>query len=452
MEFFYTPGPTAYYVMPKPIGPVCNLNCTYCYYLEKEHLFSTDRSHMRMSDEVLERYIDEYIQSRNAAEVLFTWHGGEPTLLGIDYFKKIIRLQQQYARGKVISNSLQTNGTLLTDDWCQFFKQNQFLIGLSLDGPAHCHDKYRLSRDGSSTFAKVMKGVELLQKHGVEYNILAVINSYNAQFPVEVYRFFKSIGTQFIQFTPIVERINPTAKGLQLLSNQSTTPDAQLTETTVSPEAYAQFMMAVFDDWVLNDVGKVFVVNFDCLLANRVGEPPALCTHAKTCGHAGVMEFNGDVYACDHFVFPEYYLGNIMQTPLHKLMYDEKQLQFGADKAAKLPRYCQQCDYLLYCNGDCPKNRFATTPDGEPGLNYLCKGYKILYHHVAPYMDFMAGELAAKRPPANVMTWARQRIKPVATTVVADSTPKPVATGANDPCPCGSGKKYKQCCRLKPKA
>jgi len=391
------------YVMLKPVGSACNLNCTYCYYLEKEHLYPSVKSQM-MSDTILEKFTEEYINAQTQNEILFTWHGGEPLLRSISFYKKALEYQKKYGRGRKIDNVLQTNGTMLTDAWCEFFKENNFLIGISIDGPQDFHDEYRRDKGGLPTFVKVMKGIDLLKKHGVEFNAMAVVNEYNANYPVEFFQFFKELGVKYIQFAPIVERINQQENGLKL-----TTPDeeAELAEFSVLPIQWGKFLVGLFDEWIKEDVGNIYIQMFDSTLANWVGEQPGICTLARHCGHAGVMEFNGDVYSCDHFVFPEYKLGNINTDSLASMMYSEKQLKFGTDKYDTLPRQCLECEFLFACNGECPKNRFARTKDGEYGLNYLCAGWKMFYGHVAPYMDFMKKELLNERPPANVMEWAK---------------------------------------------
>lgn len=394
------------YVMTKAVGSQCNLDCAYCYYLEKEKLYG-DRKKHEMSDEVLEKFTESYIQAQPVKEVLFTWHGGETTLRDISFYKRALHFQKKYGRGRLIENSLQTNGTRLNDDWCKFFKDNNFLIGISIDGPEHCHDVYRKNRAGRGTFAQVMKGIELLQKHEVEFNTLSVINDYNVQFPLDVYRFFKEIGSRYMQFSPIVERIsNQRPDGLNLLAPEDDV-EFEMAPWTVDPVAFGKFYIEIFDEWVRNDVGRYYVQIFDSTLANHVGKQPGICIYAEKCGHAGVMEFNGDVYSCDHYVFPEYKLGNIKNKTIYEMMFDEKQLQFGADKKDKLPQQCLKCDVLKYCHGECPKNRISKTATGEPGLNYLCAGYKAFYRHVKPYMEFMANELHNKRAPANVMYFAR---------------------------------------------
>ena len=410
MDSLYQPGPVPFYLMAKPIGSVCNLNCAYCYYLEKEKLYPADPQRWEMSDKVLENFIAQYIYSRRAPSVLFTWHGGEPVMRGIEFFEKAIRFQVKYAGGKVIENSLQTNGTTLTDDWCRFFKDNRFLIGLSIDGPEHCHDHYRLYRNGQPSFAKTMRGIELLKKYNVEFNTLSVVNDYNSKFPLEVYRFLKEIGSHYMQFTPIVERTDPEAgPGEQKLISAASDKSFEVSGWTVDPLEYGNFLIRIFDEWVRKDVGEYYVVTFDCVLANRMGEPPPLCIYARTCGHARVVEYNGDVYSCDHYVFPEYKLGNIAEKSLVTYMNSGFQLQFGRDKWDRLPGYCRKCEFLDLCTGECPKNRFVKTPDGEPGLNWLCPGFKKFYGHVEPYMDFMANELRHNRAASNVMKWAKNK-------------------------------------------
>ena len=397
------------YVMAKPVGSICNLNCSYCYYLEKENLYGNRKS-FHMSDETLERYIKSYIEAQPVPEVLFTWHGGETLLRDLAFYRKVIALQKKYGRGRKIDNSLQTNGTLLNDDWCKFFKENNFLIGISIDGPEHCHDFYRKNKGGQPTFKKVMKGIELLQKHEVEFNTLSVINNYNVEFPLEIYNFFKEIGSTYMQFAPIVERMTEEQRpdGLKLLP-PSSDYEGTLAPWTVDARKFGQFYIKIFDEWVRNDVGKFYIQIFDATLANTVGEQPGCCIYAETCGHASVMEFNGDVYACDHFVFPEYKIGNVKTHTIYEMMFSENQLRFGADKRDLLTTQCRECEFLKLCNGECPKNRIIKTSTGEPGLNYLCAGFKAYYRHTKPYMEFMANELFFKRPPSNVMQWARSQ-------------------------------------------
>lgn len=383
-------------MMAKPAGSGCNLACEYCYYLEKKKFYS-EAPRQLMSDEILEEFTRQYIEGSTAESIQFTWHGGEALLRPLDFYKRAMELQRKYARGRHIDNSLQTNGLLLTDSWCRFLKENNWLVGLSVDGPQEFHDEYRRDRAGRGSFFNVMRAVRLLQKHGVEWNAMAVVNDYNADYPLEFYNFFKEIGCRFVQFTPIVERMG--ADGLQTSGGHG-----ELTEFSVTPQQWGDFLIAIFDEWVRHDVGSQFVQIFDSTLANWMGVAPGVCVYAPTCGHAGVVEFNGDVYGCDHFVFPEYKLGNIKHQTLHEMMSSPRQQRFGADKRDKLPRQCRECRWLFACNGECPKNRFAVTPDGEPGLNYLCEGYRRFFEHVAPYMDFMKNELLNERPPANVMT------------------------------------------------
>jgi len=394
------------YVMVKSVGSVCNLSCDYCYYLEKSKLYKEAKNHV-MSEELLDKFIEEYIQSQTMPQVMFTWHGGEPLMRPISFYKKAIDLQKKYAQGRTIDNCIQTNGTLLTDEWCRFFKENNFLVGVSIDGPQEFHDEYRKNKQGQPSFAKVMKGIELLKKHGVEYNAMAVVNDFNADYPLDFYHFFKEIDCHYIQFTPIVERLSNRADGLSL-SSPVQQEKVDLAEFSISPEQWGNFLCAIFDEWVREDVGNYYIQLFDSTLANWIGEQPGVCTMAKNCGHAGVMEYNGDVYSCDHFVFPEYKLGNLYTNTLVEMMYSDKQTQFGEAKSKTLPSQCKECEFLFACNGECPKNRFAFTSTGEPGLNYLCKGYHQFFKHVAPYMDFMKKELMNERSPANVMEWIKE--------------------------------------------
>jgi uncharacterized protein len=399
-------SPNAFHIMVKPAGSSCNLNCTYCYYLEKRNLYP-GKNDFRMSDELLERFIREYIESHEVPVVTFTWQGGEPTLMGIDFYKKAIRLQKKYARGRTIENAFQTNGTRLSSDWCKFFKDNNLLVGISIDGKEHNHDHYRRTFSGASTFRKVMDGLNLLHKHEVEFNTLSTVNDYSVRFASETYRFLKDAGSGFIQFLPVVERSssNLQSDGLRLLAPIHGT--ASVTEWSVAPEDYGRFLITIFDEWVRNDVAKYYVQIFDATLANHVGENPGLCVFNETCGDALAMEHNGDIYSCDHFVYPEYLLGNMNKTPLLSMVKSQQQVNFGIDKRNSLPRYCLNCDFRYACHGECPKHRFINTPDGKPGLNYLCEGYKMFFRHAEPFMKFMAGELKNKRPPANVMQWCK---------------------------------------------
>ena len=389
------------YVMLKPAGAHCNLACKYCYYLEKNKLYPTAQRHL-MSDEMLEQFTREYIEVQTMNQVLFTWHGGEPLLRSIDFYRKALSLQQKYAGGRCIDNVIQTNGTLLTDEWCEFFAQNHWLVGISIDGPQPYHDHYRLTAAGKPSWQKVMQGIKLLKKHGVEWNAMAVVNAYNVNHPLEFYRFFKENGCQFLQFTPIVERQTRHEDG-RTLASLADKDEISLSEASVAPEQWGYFLCAIFDEWVRKDVGKIFVEIFDCTLANWMGVSPGICAYSKECGHAGVMEHNGDVYSCDHFVFPEYKLGNIRDHSLIDMLYGEQQQEFSRLKHSSLPRQCKECDMEFACHGECPKNRFMKDKYGDSGLNYLCPGYYHYYQHVAPYMDYMKQELMAQRPPSNIM-------------------------------------------------
>ena len=389
------------YVMLKPAGAHCNLACKYCYYLEKNKLYPTAQRHL-MSDEMLEQFTREYIEAQTMSQVLFTWHGGEPLLRSIDFYRKALSLQQKYAGGRRIDNVIQTNGTLLTDEWCEFFAQNHWLVGISIDGPQPYHDHYRLTAAGKPSWQKVMQGIKLLKKHGVEWNAMAVVNAYNVNHPLEFYRFFKENGCQFLQFTPIVERLTRHEDG-RTLASLADKNEIPLSEASVTSEQWGYFLCAIFDEWVRKDVGKIFVEIFDCTLANWMGISPGICAYSKECGHAGVMEHNGDVYSCDHFVFPEYKLGNIRDHSLIDMLYGEQQQEFSRLKHSSLPRQCKECDMEFACHGECPKNRFMKDKYGDSGLNYLCPGYYHYYQHVAPYMDYMKQELMAQRPPSNIM-------------------------------------------------
>lgn len=396
-----TPFAKPLYVMLKPAGAHCNLACKYCYYLEKNNLYQNSHRHL-MSDETLEQFTREYIEAQTMPQVLFTWHGGEPLMRSIDFYKKALALQKKYAHGKQIDNVIQTNGTLLTDEWCEFFAKNHWLVGISIDGPQEYHDHYRVTPAGKPSWEKVMQGIQLLKKHRVEWNAMAVVNAYNAEHPLEFYHFFRDNGCQYLQFTPIVERLTEHEDG-RTLASLADDREIPLADASVTPQQWGNFLCTIFDDWVRHDVGKTFVEIFDCTLANWMGVLPGICAYSKECGHAGVMEHNGDVYSCDHFVFPEYKLGNIREQSLIDMLYGEKQQAFSRLKHTSLPRQCKECDMEFACHGECPKNRFEKDKYGEPGLNYLCQGYYQYYTHVAPYMDFMKRELLAQRPPANIM-------------------------------------------------
>ena len=395
--------PKPFSLITKPTGSLCNLRCNYCFYLEKQNLYSGEKI-SRMPDNLLEEYVRQYIDSQPVPQVNFVWQGGEPSLMGIEFYKKALAFQRKYVAGKQIENSFQTNGILLNDEWCRFFHDNRFLVGISIDGPKALHDKYRQTRDNRPTFDKVLHAIELLNKHKVEFNTLSVVNDYNVNYPLEVYRFLKSIGSHYMQFTPVVERVSNENqnKGLRLLSNEER-DDAVVTDWSVDALGYGKFLTAIFDEWVKKDVGQYFVQMFDATLANWVSLQPGVCTMAKKCGNAGVIERNGDVYSCDHFVFPEYYLGNIRKENLKEMMNSVTQQMFGDNKFSRLPEQCKECSYLTQCWGECPKNRFLTTDQGEYGLNYLCEGLKYFFSHVTPAMEFMANEIYNKRSPANIM-------------------------------------------------
>ncbi len=413
--------------MLKPNGPICNLNCAYCYYLSKERLYPDGR--FRMTGELLEEYTRQYIEAQRVPEVTFAWQGGEPLLMGVDFFRRAVELQERCHRPDMqVINTLQTNGVLLDDEWCRFFWEHDFLVGLSLDGPRELHDVYRVDKGGNPTFDRVMEGIALLKEHSVEFNILTTVHVANADHPLEVYRFLRDeVGAQFIQFIPIVERDNET--GFQ--------EGERVAERSVTGRRYGDFLIAVFDEWVRRDVGRVFVQIFDAALAAWVGQRPGLCIFDETCGLALVMEHNGDLYACDHFVEPRHRLGNIQETPLVEMVGSERQQQFGLAKRDTLPRYCRECEACFVCNGGCPKNRVLHAPDGEPGLNYLCEGYKAFLTHVDRPMRIMAAELRARQSPANIMLYLSKE--------EAELQRRFAHARRNAPCPCGSGRKFKHC-------
>jgi uncharacterized protein len=403
-------------VLSKPSGPICNLDCSYCFFLSKESLYPGDT--FRMSDEVLERYLRQLLESQDDPEVTIAWQGGEPTLMGVDFFRRALALVDRYRRpDQVVHHTIQTNGTLLTDEWCELFAEHGFLVGISVDGPEALHDAYRLDKRGRPTFDRVLRGVQLLQRHGVELNVLCTVHAANELHPLEVYRYFRDVlGVQFLQLIPIVERDNDT--GFQ--------EGSTVTDRSVDPARWGAFLSAVFDEWVRHDVGTVYVSHFDAALASWMGMQPALCIFNETCGSAVALEHNGDLYSCDHFVEPAHLLGNITDTHMVELMASEQQHRFGDAKRDTLPRYCRDCAVRFACNGECPKNRFTTTPDGEDGLNYLCAGYKAFFTHIDGPMRLMAGLLRSGRYADEVMgIWS--------------------AAGRNDPCPCGSGRRAKQC-------
>ena len=398
-----------FHVLTKPIGPICNLDCTYCFYLEKQSLYPEEKS-WRMNDVVLESYIRQYIHSQPGPEVHFAWQGGEPTLLGVEFFQKAVALQKKHAGGKQIDNALQTNGTLLDDRWCEFLAANRFLVGLSIDGPRELHDRYRVDKGQKPTFDAVMRGLAFLKKHRVEFNTLTVVNRANSQEPLKVYRFLKEIGSGFLQFIPLVERLPASLTAAPGLTFAEPPDPAHPAGTTspVTPESveagqYGEFLCGIFNEWVRQDVGKVFVQLFDVALGNWMGLGSSLCVFAEKCGSALAIEHNGDVYSCDHYVYPKFRLGNILNQRLGEMVRSGQQTRFGHDKRASLPQYCRSCEVRFACHGECPKHRFMTTPDGEPGLNYLCPAYKQFFHHIDPYMHTMGQLLNAGRAAADIM-------------------------------------------------
>lgn len=372
------------YVMLKPAGARCNLSCRYCYYLDKSRLYS-DTQHHVMSDSLLEEFTRQYIAMQPQREVLFTWHGGETLLRPLSFYQNAIALQRRFAGRHVVDNCIQTNGTLLTEEWCRFFHDNGWLVGLSIDGPQPLHDAYRKDRRGGGTHHQVMRAIEMLDRHGVMWNAMAVVNRLNADHPREFYHFFRDIGCRYIQFTPIVETVN----------RPSGAEPPVMTSESVTPRQWGNFLCAVFDEWRKHDVGEYYVQLFESVLANYMGIEPGVCSMASRCGHALVMEFNGDVYSCDHFVFPEYRLGNILEQPLAELVYSAQQNVFRRLKTS-LPKSCSECPYEFICHGECPKNRLIFTAPDAPRLNYLCEGYRQFFAHTEPFMRDMSGQLSAK--------------------------------------------------------
>jgi len=416
-------APTSFHLLVKPTGAVCNLNCQYCFFLSKEALYPGSK--FRMTDEVLDAYVRQYLEAQDGAEITIAWQGGEPTLMGLDFFRRSVELVQKYQKpGTTIQHTIQTNGTKINDEWAAFFRENNFLVGISFDGPPDLHNAYRVDKGGRGTFKSVRRGYNYLKKHNVDTNILCTVHAANADYPVKVYRYFRDeLGADFVQFIAIVERDNET--GYQ--------EGDDVTDRSVGAEQYGKFLIGVFDEWVRRDVGRVFVQIFDSALAAWVGAPPAVCVFSPTCGFALALEHTGDVYSCDHFVEPDYNLGNILETPMVDLVASAKQRKFGMDKLDTLPQYCRDCHVRFVCHGGCPKNRFIETPDGETGLNYLCAGYKAFFTHVNRPMQMMASLLRQNRAPAEIMQ-VEARLK------TAFARARPV-----DACPCGSGQLYKDC-------
>ena len=409
-------APASFHVLAKPSGPICNLDCEYCFFLSKEALYPGDR--FRMSDELLDTYVRQVLESHRGPDVTIAWQGGEPTLMGVDFFRRAMVAVEQHRRpDQVVHHSMQTNATLLTDEWCELLHEHRFLVGVSIDGPAELHDAYRKDKKGNPTFAKVLRGYRLLQDHGVDTNVLCTVNAANQDHPLQVYRYLRDdLGATFLQFIPIVERDNET--GFQ--------EGDRVTSRSVDPDGWGRFTIGLFDEWVRRDVGTVYVQLFDAALASWLGLPPAVCVFAETCGDALALEHNGDLYSCDHFVEPDYLLGNIMTTHMVELVASPQQRAFGAAKRDTLPQYCLDCQVCFACNGECPKNRFTATPDGEPGLNYLCAGYKAFFTHADGIMGLMADRLRHGGYAEEVMDVLR-------------------SSGRNDPCPCGSGRKATHC-------
>lgn len=389
-------APPAFHLLAKPTGAICNLDCQYCFFLSKEQLYPGSK--FRMSDDLLETYIQQILEAHQTPEVMIAWQGGEPTLMGLEFFQLSIELVEKHKKpNQKVSHTMQTNGTRLNDEWGRFFKKHNFLIGLSVDGPQHLHDTYRVDKRGKGSFEQVMQGWKTLKKHKVDFNILCTVNAANGDRPLEVYQFFRDeLEAEFIQFIPIIERVN--ADGSTLIQSGN-----QVTERSVNPEQFGQFLIGVFDEWVKRDVGKIFIQHFDAALANWVDVQPGVCIFSKTCGNALAVEHNGDLYSCDHFVEPDYKLGNIQETHMIELIASDRQRQFGQAKFDTLPKYCLDCEVRFACNGGCPKNRFIETPDGEAGLNYLCAGYKSFFIHINKPMRMMADLLRQGRYADEVM-------------------------------------------------
>lgn len=386
MNSILNPFARPLYVMAKPVGAHCNLACDYCYYLEKQKLYPDSASHL-MSEPLTEVFIREYIQSQFVQEVNFTWHGGEPMMRPLSYYKKVAAWQRQYAEGKTIVNCIQTNGTLLTPEWCRFLHDEGWLVGISIDGPKDMHDAYRMKRNGAPTWHKVMQGIDMLDRYDVEWNAMAVVNDITASRPMDFYTFFRDeLECRYLQFTPVVERIHKHTDGRHL-AHVMDGEEYELAPFSVGPHAWGEFLCTVFDEWYAHDVGNMFVQTFEATLANWAGITPGVCSLSDWCGHAAVMEHNGDIYCCDHFVFPEYLLGNIRNRGILDMMDSERQRTFADMKTKGLPGQCRHCQWQFACHGECPRNRFVRTKDGEPGLNYLCEGYRRYFSHVAPYMD-----------------------------------------------------------------
>jgi uncharacterized protein len=423
--------PPRIHVLAKPSGATCNLACSYCFFLDKELLYPNSK--FRMTDEVLENYIRQLIESHRTSEVTVAWQGGEPTLMGVDFYRKAIQYQEKYRKpGMTFENTMQTNGTLLDDEWCEFFKENDYLIGISIDGPQHLHDAHRVDKGSQGTYDNVMRGLRLLQKHEVEYNVLVTVNSLNADYPREIYRFMRDeVGTKWIQFIPIVERVNPDGYNVYQMGNT-------VTERSVRPEQFGRFLIQVFDEWIREDVGEIFVQTFEAAARNWMGlDSSGMCVFEETCGLGLAIEHNGDLYSCDHFVEPDYLLGNIKEEHMLQMVASDEQTKFGQDKRDSLPQYCLDCDVRFACHGECPKNRFIETPSGEPGLNYLCAGYKGFFHRINEPFKILTMLMRSGRPASDVMA------------IVADGEihfkESFAKAKVDDNCPCGSEMRFKDC-------
>jgi uncharacterized protein len=425
-----TKAPADFHLLAKPTGAACNLECKYCFYLPKEKFYPGSR--FRMTDDLLELYIRQLLESFRVPRVTVAWTGGEPTLMGLDFYRQAVTYQEKYRKpGMTFENTMQTNGTLLDDDWCEFFKENNFLIGISIDGPRELHDYHRIDKAGQPTFDRVMHGLRLLQKHGVEYNVLVTVNRLTGDYPREIYCFLRDeVGTDWIQFIPVVERMNSHGVNLIQMGNK-------VSSRSVLPEQFGRFLIQVFDEWVYNDVGQVFVQTFEATLRNWMRLPSGMCVFDPTCGYGLAMEHNGDLYACDHFVEPDYCLGNIQETHMIDMISSDQQFTFGQDKSDRLPHTCLACPVLFACHGGCPKNRFFLTPHGQPGLNYLCAGYKAFFQRVDEPMKVLAMLISRGRPASDVMPILADR-KEALTQAYRKAKPE-------EPCPCGSGLTFSAC-------
>jgi uncharacterized protein len=423
-------SPPAVHILAKPTGAICNLACSYCFFLDKELLYEGDR--FRMSDQLLDQYIHQLVEAHDVPQVTVAWQGGEPTLMGVDFYRRSIELQEKHRKpGMTFQNTMQTNGTLLNDEWCEFFKEHDFLIGISIDGPRELHDAYRVYKRGEGSFDKVMRGLRLLQKHDVDYNVLTTVNAVNCDYPTEVYRFLRNeVGTDWMQFIPVVERVDEDGESAHLQGSYAS-------ERSVGAEQFGNFLITIFDEWVRHDVGRVFVQTFEAAARNWMGLSSGMCVFNETCGTGLALEHNGDLYSCDHFVDPEFLVGNITDTRMKDIVAGKQQYDFGRDKLTTLPQYCLDCDVRFACHGECPKNRFIETPDGEPGLNYLCAGFKDFFHHIDRPMNVMVNAMRAGRYADEVMTVLAQDDRAL------DASLK--AVGRNGLCPCGSGEKVKRC-------